>query len=290
MSSTCSKLRKIWIENVTSIARAVFAFTRWELLEYLKLAIVEEPSVQPQTYQNLANFDDIAFAVRHYLAWLERSAFAITAIRKTWVEQMARRASNNIYVPETPDFHDYLPVRRLVVGFDHPTVLSAAYAAIRSLSDEQLKSVVAVGDTVDGMTSEDMAHADIDWQYAYPAEWEPDCMPTETGLPHSWAFAVYALRMESDWRPTTVYLSKELHILDQYESFRDFFGSEKIVAMYGQDRCPYIDARRDAREVWRSEHPDDPEGNKNWIEVMVSGWCSVSSEMPSLTTIGPPIC
>jgi hypothetical protein len=249
----------------------VFAFTRWELSEYLKLAIVEEPSTQPHGYLALANADEIACALRNHLAWLERSAFAISAIRKTWMEQVKEWASCNVYVPETPNFHDYITVRRLVVGFDHPIALSEAYLAIQSMSDEQLKSVVAVGDTVDGMTPEDMIHVGIDWQYEYPAEWEPDSMPTSTVLPHSWAFAVYALQMESAWRPTTVYLSKEMLILDQYESFGEFFGSQKMVAMYGQDRCPYTDDRRAARDKWRREHPDDPDGNKNWSKVMVSG-------------------
>jgi hypothetical protein len=276
MSSTCHKLREIWLDNISSIVRAVFEFTRWELLEYLKLAIVEEPSSPPQPYQSLANLDEIAFAVRHHLAWLERSAFAISALRKKWAEQTEDRASRNLYVPEIPDFHDYLSVRRLVVGFDHPKILSAAYASIQSMSDEQLGSVVSVGETVDGLVRGDLEHIGIDLQYAYPAEWEPDALPNDTDLPHTWAFAIYAVQMESNWRPTTtLYLSHELAILEQYSSFRDFFGSEKMVAMYGEDRCPYIEARRDAREIWRREHPDDPDGKKNWMEVMVSAWRSV---------------
>jgi hypothetical protein len=246
----------------------VFAFTRWELSEYLKLAIVEEPSTQPQADQTLSNSDEIAPAVQHHLAWLERSAFAISAVRSRWTEDMEEHMSRFGFVPDTPDFHDLLHIRRLVVGFDHLTTLSAASAAIQSMSDEQLRSVIAVGETIDHLVRGDLEHIGIEWLYAYPAGWEPDSMPNDAYLPYPWAFATYAVRMESDWRPATINLFHEESTLYQYLFFRNFFGSEKMIAMYGEDRCPYIEARREARVLWRREHPDDLDGMKYWLKVV----------------------
>jgi hypothetical protein len=271
MSSTCHKLREIWLDNISSIVRAVFEFTRWELLEYLKLAIIEESSTQPQPYQTPTEPEEIAVAVRHHLAWLERSAFAIPTLKRTWAEHVAGHTSRYGFRPENPNFHDFVHVRRLVAGFDHTVCLPAAYAAVKAMSDEQLKSAIAVGHAIDELSCEESERIGFERQSLYLAEWEDDSMPYETNLPHPWAFALYALQMESDWRPATVNLFHEEKSYFQYKFFRDFFGSEKMVAMYGEDKCPYTETRREAREIWQRENPDDLDGMKFWRKT-VSGW------------------
>jgi hypothetical protein len=51
LSSTCTLIRQLWLDNTAVIARAVFELSRAELLEILQIVRLEAPSTPDQELQ-----------------------------------------------------------------------------------------------------------------------------------------------------------------------------------------------------------------------------------------------
>jgi hypothetical protein len=234
------------------------------MTEFLELAELEEPANE-QPGSELSQDAHTDVLVRRHLSWLENTASAISAIRIRYAQRVMSEHNEpleSIYGPgvKGPDFHrDFLTLRRLVTGFDHLSLLPAAWAKVRAVSDNQLCSSYSIGQTLEGYICSEGSCFGIEKQEIGEAYWEDEGMPSENYLPIPWAFAIYLLFMEICWRPDDTTSTYEPAIVSKYEFFRNAFGTERMLLMFGEDKPPYTAARLAAQEKFRRENPNDPD-------------------------------
>jgi hypothetical protein len=233
------------------------------MTEFLVLAELEEPADE-QPGSPLNQDDQTDALVRLHLSWLEHAASAISAIRTHFAKRMMSEHNaplESVFGPgnKGPDFHrEFLTLRRLVTGFDHLTILSAAWAQVQAVSDDQLCDVYSVGTTLEDYINNQGSSFGIEKQEVESAYWEDEGIRSDNYLPLPWAFAIYMLYMEVVWRPDDTSLSYEPAIVSKYEFVRQAFGRERMFLMFGEDEPPYTVARLAAQEKFRRENADDP--------------------------------
>lgn len=260
LASTCIRMQEMWQSNAKHVTCAVFTFTYSEMVEYLVLAELEEPYKHSGSALNQYAHTNIL--VRYHLGWLRKSASAILAIRDHYVSFVVTRFNQSLESLRLPDYHrEYLTLRQLVTGYDHLSTLSAAFVEIRTMSTDQVEDAWSVGTALEDYIRLYGSHFGIEKEEDGRAYWESDGMPSDNYLPDKWAFAVYALWMEASWRPDDtawIWTPGELTHEHDYEAARRWFGRDRMVAMFGEDKLPYTEARVALLEKCRREHANDP--------------------------------
>jgi hypothetical protein len=99
----------------------------------------------------------------------------------------------------------------------------------------------------------------IERQELGPAYWQDKLFPKNNFLPLSWAFAAHVVEMECSWRGADRTFPVEEGVQREYQFMRDAFGRERMIAMFGEDKPPWIERRCTIRKKWLEEHPTEPD-------------------------------
>jgi hypothetical protein len=237
-------------------------------------------SRMPETVED----GDLNSAVCDYLSCIERSAFGVRVVNESLERETATTTRT---VTESPSYNEtdlqrrqlsscfnphlipaFLLVRGLAIGYNHPSILSAVYAAVHDCSFDDLDDVIDVG----GILQEEECerhwdHIGIERQSGEATEWELNIDSHEniTYLPRCWSFATYIVLVELNWRPehpkSITYPEEEDEIHYRYSVLCEYFGSERLKLMLdGGDTLPWTEERHVARELfWQKKALDDPE-------------------------------
>lgn len=228
---------------------------------------------------------DLNAAVRTHLFWIERSAFAIRVVQEVFETQDKAEAmrdtmnspipdetdpkcvENPLYLDEPSDLNPtFLLIRAFAVGYDHPSILPAVYAAMRDLSYDDLDDLFDVSRVIQKECDQHWDHIGIKRQEGEPTCWElrVDSHENITYLPRSWSFATYMVQIEMGWRPEPAkygtYPDEEKEVRYNYSVLCEYFGHDRFKVMLGGgDKLPWTEERHVVRELfWEKEAVRDP--------------------------------
>jgi hypothetical protein len=263
-------MQAVWCSCTVEVARAVFEFTRSELMDVLELAkLGESTSALRQNSEIAAQEQNINAAVRYHLPWIERSAFAVHLIYLGYLEGMVKRIASHMREPDPLkmrsaiyivssvmwNISDFAPaiilLRRFSVGYRHPSTLPAVYRTLKNLPTNNLQELrrncctyitLEYMPCLDSMGIEHWTKLSGGWV----TKGSPGHMP--------WRFASNVVSMEMYWRlaPAVEGLSpamRETHMQLQYLAMCDRFGEAIIEATYGDSRPPWTEERLRTYEV-----------------------------------------
>jgi hypothetical protein len=223
---------------------------------------------------------DLNATIRHHLSWLERAAFgvrvsqkmfeedraeSIEAIKKdrSWDETDPKRFERWSCFREPPNYVQlFLMLRRFVVGYHHPSILTATYAALHDLSEADTDDFGSVANLLDYACDEHWDHMGIERQEGEDTWWSLTGDNQTTYLPRHWSFAVHMVWSESFWRPE---LPMDVHrpmpedeIVARHSALCEAFGKDRVRLMFGgNDTIPWTKERREAAELyWRSHQTE----------------------------------
>jgi hypothetical protein len=248
LSSTCRELLPIWHSNAPSITCAIFAFSPQILTGHIRLSELEAstPEDAPQTAHEEDNFD-VAVAVRKHLSSLERWAFVVADIRDSFrtCASWLNAYPNRIEIEPAQDFDRiFLLLRRLAVGHEHTSSLTAAYASVRDfLPDDYARFYILTS-----VVKRWFSRVRDDWKRLGFAD--PRCgdgMGDHNPHPHArirtrlsprWSFGLGVFLRERFWRPDLEGFSKlglmsEDSIRYSYNKLPDSIGKERFERMFG---------------------------------------------------------
>lgn len=240
-------------------------------------------AIQSQKLES-AQHADLSAAVRHHLSWIERSAFGIRVISEGFERQTAetmRRKMNSPSWNETGpewlkasacfDAHlDSIPafllVRGFAVGYNHPSILPAVYAATHGCSYDDVDDLFDVSRILQEECEQHWGHIGIERQEGEPTQWElnVDSHENITNLPRCWSFATYMALVELYWRPEQTkygtYPEEEKEVHYRYSVLCEYFGGDRFKVMLGgSDRLPWTEERHEARALfWQKKALENP--------------------------------
>ncbi|KAF1818439.1 uncharacterized protein K489DRAFT_384863 [Dissoconium aciculare CBS 342.82] len=280
VASTCRSMQQVWLDNTAIIACSVLSFTMSELLEYVEIFGLQTDAMPQQSCQIQSR--DLNPEIRTHLSFIERSAYAVTAIREsrmTKVGEVSLNSSETSFLAPNngpPDARQgFLIIRRLVTGYDHMSLLSKAYAFLHGIPVDHIHGLLDVASALEEHCESHWTRMGIERQEPGPAYWQDKLFPKNNFLPLSWAFAVHVVEMECSWRGVNREFPVEEGIQREYQFMRDAFGRERMLAMFGEDKPPWTERRCTIRKKWLEKHPTEPDmgmivGSSRSVHLMTS--------------------
>jgi hypothetical protein len=233
--------------------------------------LTQGPASIPRQQEPIGNAD-LNADVRQHLSWIERYVFGARVVqeislkdRADTIEAIRRFHDRKEHGPERFEDHAYvqsssnyvslfLLLRRLVVGYDHPSILPSVYADLHDLSWNDMDEAFDIARRIEEKCEEHWNHMGIQrtegerpqWSYYYAS-----CDDPKTYLPRCWSFALHIMENESTWRPELPNVltgpKEEDGVVIAYYLTCKHFGEDRIKLMFGSDAIPWTEERRLAR-------------------------------------------
>jgi hypothetical protein len=249
LSSACTRTRQVWHDNAAVIASKVFSFPRDELIEIVNLARLEA-STPEQALPDLLlelSLNEAVHTHTRFLAKLYYGARALVLIANFRSTKLARTIGRD---PAhqlrycTRHFHLLL---RFVIGYTHPSSLSATYAILHNLSKTDAIFYASLTQKFEGKWPLYAKGLGI----VNPPR-EEGCkvvvFRSEEPLPRAWAFGVQMGLCEYNWRPEGWGRPNgEKSMVTLWRKLGEVYGVERVRVMFGGDQIPWTEERARAR-------------------------------------------
>jgi hypothetical protein len=250
LSAACSFTQQVWRDNASTIVCTVFRFLRSELFQAIQLAQLKTSALGEAVSPDLIIPQDLNSAVCLHIQSLARIYYGARAFL---LVANFRSEKLNHYVGYGDLLHlryctkMFLLFYRFVVGYEHPSILPAAYMTLHSLSTTDISLHTRFAQKFEGkwlLYGEGLGiERPREEEGLQPVSWM-----SQDPMPRAWSFAIEAFSCESRWRPENYPgPQKEHSVRRDYHRLCERYGTERVKMMFGGDGPPWAEERAKAR-------------------------------------------